>query len=96
MAFDINNLNPVDNLTSRGKSPVEYTYWNQNTDTVTAAGYFVNLAFAVNDIIRVYAANSAKISFYRITAVSDGSSGTVAGTATIALIGDIPAPSSGT
>jgi hypothetical protein len=87
MAFDINNLNPVDNLTSRGKSPVEYTYWNANADTVTAAGYFVNLSFAVNDIIRVYAANSAKISFYRITAVSGG-------IATIALIGEIPAPSS--
>ena len=75
MAFNTENLGVLGNNTKSGVVPVVYTYYNKDADTVTAAGYFVDLRLKVGDQIQVTSADYANLGFYRISAIADAATG---------------------
>lgn len=72
MAFNRENLTIVNNNVKNGSTPKLYTFWNESTDDVTAAGYFTDKRLAVGDQIEVLAAAYTSSIRYRVSAVSDG------------------------
>jgi hypothetical protein len=89
MAFNSENLGVIGNNTKSGVVPVVYTYYNKDSDTVTASGYFVDLRLKIGDQIQVTSADYTTLGFYRISAIA-------AGAATAVLLAALaPAPAQG-
>ena len=72
MTFARENLSQLTNSTKNGIVPAYFIYHNENSDTVTDSGYFVDYRLAVGDIIQVQDADYATLRFYVISAVSAG------------------------
>lgn len=78
MAYKIDNLIPAAGNGKRGVAPMFYKFWNEDTDTVTAAGYLANKALVVGDQVEVVSANYTASVHYRVSAVSAGAATLVA------------------
>ena len=72
MAFDVNNLTNISQTTKRNSSPVIYSYWNEDDDTVTATGFFDVDTLAVGDQIQVIGDDYTTLAFYRVSAIASG------------------------
>jgi hypothetical protein len=78
MAYDIENLISLGGNAKRGKKPSIYFYWDEDGDTLTSAGFFVNSALAVGDQICAISADYTAQVWYRVSAVSSGKATVVA------------------
>lgn len=68
------------NNVKAGVVPAVYAYWNEDDDTVTGAGFFVDYRLNVGDQIWVIADDyTAQVLCY-VSAVSDGSATVTAST----------------
>jgi hypothetical protein len=85
MAFTLENLGILGNATKSGVVPVVYSYWNEEDDDVTTAGYFEDLRLKVGDQIQVTSADYTTLGFYRISAIVD----TIIGAATAVLLASL-------
>lgn len=72
MAYSSANLSNTGVTTRRGSAPVIYSYWNEDGDTVTTAGYFASDVLKVGDQIQVIGDDYTTLSFYRVSAVASG------------------------
>ena len=68
MAFDNENLTIYANSVKAGVVPAWYKFYNEDTDTVTAAGYLVDNRLNIGDQVDVLAANYAAWLPYKVTA----------------------------
>ena len=75
MAFDRENLTIMTNNAKNGVVPTWYSYYNADGDTVTAAGYLVDLRLTVGDQVFVLAANYAAWLPYKVTAITNATTG---------------------
>ncbi len=80
MAFDRKNLTIIGNNAKAGAVPAQWIYWNEDSDTVTSAGYFVDSRLTVGDQIRVLVAAYTSFVEYRVSAVTDGAATVIAST----------------
>lgn len=78
MAFNRENLSIVVNNAKQGQVPSQWLYWNEASDVVTGALFFVDKRLAVGDQIDVLLANFTAITRYRVSAVSHGKATVVA------------------
>lgn len=72
MAFDRENLSIITNNVKAGVVPSKWMFWNESSDTVTAAGYFTDNRLAVGDQIEVVVAAYTSVLHYYVSAVSSG------------------------
>jgi hypothetical protein len=80
MAFSTNNLTILGGENKNGVVPSWFSYYNEDGDTVTTAGYFVDYRLNVGDQIFVLAADYAAWLPYKVTAVSSGAATVVVST----------------
>lgn len=80
MAFDRENLTVLNNNVKSGVKPTWYTFYNEDGDTVTSAGYLVDNRLNVGDQVLVLADDYAAWLPYKVTAVTDGAATIVAST----------------
>ena len=80
MAFNRENLTIMTNNVKSGVVPSWYSYWNEASDTVTAAGFFTDYRLVVGDQVLVLAANYAAWLPYKVTAVTSGAATVVLST----------------
>jgi len=89
MAFNRENLSIVVNNAKNGEVPSQWLFWNENTDTVTDAGYFTDFRLRVGDQIDVLVAAFTSIVRYRVSAVTDGAATVVAGATSVYNVGGV-------
>ncbi len=77
MAFNRENLTIMANNAKAGVVPTLWLYWNEASDTVTAAGFFTDKRLAVGDQIDVLVAAFTSFIRYRVSAVSATGAATV-------------------
>ena len=82
MAFDRENLSIVVNNVKSGEVPTQWMYYDEDGDTVTAAGFFTDLRLNVGDQITVLVAAFTSTALYRVSALP------AAGTATVVASGN--------
>lgn len=78
MAFDRANLSIVVNNIKKGIVPSHFVFYNEDTDTVTAAGYMTDRSLTVGDQITVLAAAFTSTILYRVSAITAGAATLVA------------------
>lgn len=78
MAFTIEKLVPLGGNAKRNKQPMSYSFWNEDTDTVTGAGYFEKNDLVVGDQIVVISADYTTRVDYYVSAVASGAATVVA------------------
>jgi hypothetical protein len=78
MAFNRENLVCLGGNSKAGVCPVSYTYWNETTDTVTATGYFADVALRVGDQINVINATYTTPKAYYVSAVASNKATVIA------------------
>ena len=68
MAFKVNNLSCVSNNAKRGAVPAVWIYWNEASDTVTAAGFIpAHYGVAAKDQIMVIDSDGGNNTWYHAT-----------------------------
>lgn len=72
MAFTRENLSIVVNNVKAGVVPSKWTYYNEDSDTVTAASYFSDYRLVVGDEIKVTSADYKSVLRYYVSAVTAG------------------------
>jgi len=80
MAYNQENLTIFSGNVKSGVVPTWWAYWNEDNDTVTTAGFFVDYRLVVGDQIFVLANDYAAWLPYKVTAVTDGAATVVAST----------------
>ena len=70
MTFDLNRLLPQGDNSKTGVCPNWYTYYNKDSDTVTASGYFKAGFLKAKDQITVVPAAGTSRANYYVSAVS--------------------------
>lgn len=71
MAFNLDNLKTIGNNQGAGKTPLLWTYYNSNSDTVTTAGYIPsNVGMSARDHVLVVPASG--IGTMYVATVSSG------------------------
>lgn len=78
MAFDRANLSIVVNNVKKGVVPSHFVFYNEDTDTVTSAGYMTDRSLTVGDQITVLAAAFTSTLLYRVSAITAGAATLVA------------------
>ena len=68
MAFDRERLTLVAGGCKTSVQPALWLYWNEDTDTVTTAGYMAHSALSVKDQVMVIPAAGTGITFYYVSA----------------------------
>jgi len=77
MAFNRENLSIVVNNVKSGIVPSQWLFWNESTDTVTAAGFIVDKRVLVGDQVDVLSADFTAVVRYRVSAVSAAGAATL-------------------
>ena len=77
MAYNVQNLTTQSGNMKNGVVPSFWTFWNEDTDTVTGADYFDDKRLVVGDIVQVLSADFTALIFYRVSAVSANGEATV-------------------
>ena len=78
MAFDRENLSIVVNNVKAGVVPSQWFYYDEDGDTVTAAGYITDARVRVGDQVEVLAAAYTSSTLYRVSAVTSGAATLIA------------------
>ena len=78
MSFDRANLSIVVNNVKKGIVPSHFVFYNEDSDTVTSAGYMTDRSLTVGDQIQVLNAAFTVIALYRVSAVTAGAATLVA------------------
>lgn len=89
MAFDRENLSIVVNNIKAGVVPSQWVYYNESSDTVTAAGYITDYRVRVGDQVDVLAAAYTSSTRYRVSAVTAGAATLVAATNQVVTAGGV-------
>lgn len=72
MAFKLGNMAVVGTGARSGKAPTIYSFYNEDNDTVTTAGYFKNNRLRVRDQIMVIKSDGTAMANYNVKTVAAG------------------------